>query len=245
LNHLWTQLLTRQADLTICGSNWSRSSLISSGFDPKRIAVLPYPVDFEQFPLDVAESDTFPHLLHLGRCDPRKRIDLLLDAYRLIREDLPRSRLLAIGRPGRIPQIAELFFQDDLYPDVQYLPGIPRSEVPGVLSKTDLLIQTSESENFGSSVAEALASGVPVVVGPTNGTADYIDDRSVVFPEYTPRAVATAVIRALRMNLPTNMQNRRARRELAAQRFSPESVTAKLEALLAEHLHLQSPHCGN
>jgi glycosyltransferase involved in cell wall biosynthesis len=239
LDHLWSQLLTRPADLTICGSNWTRNSLISTGFDRKRTAVIPYAVDVDQFPLSEAVSDTFPRLLHLGRCDPRKRIDLLLDAFRLVREQTPRPSLMAIGRPGRLPQITKLFFQEDLSPDVHYLPSIPQTEVPEVLSKTDLLIQTSESEDFGHSVAEALVSGVPVVVGPTNGMADYIDDRSVVFPEYTPKAVAAAVIHALRINPSARPQHRQARRELAAQHFSPESVTAKFEALLAEHLHLR------
>jgi glycosyltransferase involved in cell wall biosynthesis len=88
-------------------------------------------------------------------------------------------------------------------------------------------------------VAEALLSGVPVVVGPTNGTADYLDDRSVIFSEYTAEAIATAIIRALRINLPAKMEHRQARRELATQHFSSDSVTAGFEALLATQLHLQ------
>ena len=60
-------------------------------------------------------------------------------------------------------------------------------EVPALLREATVLVQTSENENFGSSVAEALACGTPVVVGPSNGTADYIDEHSMIFGDYEPR----------------------------------------------------------
>jgi glycosyltransferase involved in cell wall biosynthesis len=58
-----------------------------------------------------------------------------------------------------------------------------------------------EVPNFGSSVAEALACGTPVVVGPSNGTAQYTDSSSQVFADYTCESIAKAVsdvIRAIR-----------------------------------------------
>jgi glycosyltransferase involved in cell wall biosynthesis len=40
---------------------------------------------------------------------------------------------------------------------------VPRAQVPGLLRGAAVVVQTSENEDFGSAVAEALACGTPVV----------------------------------------------------------------------------------
>jgi glycosyltransferase involved in cell wall biosynthesis len=80
---------------------------------------------------------------------------------------------------------------------VKYVPHLSRPRVPELIQEAAVLAQTSENENFGSSVAEALACGVPVVVGPTNGTADYIDETSEIFDLYRAESVGAAIVRVL------------------------------------------------
>lgn len=60
-----------------------------------------------------------------------------------------------------------------------------------------MLVQPSEEENCGSSVAEALVCGTPVVVGSTNGTCDYVDAGGATFADYRVEDVAAAIARVL------------------------------------------------
>jgi glycosyltransferase involved in cell wall biosynthesis len=65
------------------------------------------------------------------------------------------------------------------------------------MSTIDVHLQPSENENFGGSAAEALACGVPTVLGPTNGTADALESAAFRFDRYEPDAVAAAMERAM------------------------------------------------
>jgi glycosyltransferase involved in cell wall biosynthesis len=234
IQQLWDGLTTTDADLTICGSTWTLDSLARSGHDRRKLAALPYPIDFDHFSLSKGRHSPASRILHLGRCDPRKRVDLLLDSFRLVRGQIPQARLTAVGRPGMIEATIEGFAAPDLQGHVTYLPGVPRHDVRCLLGDADLLVQTSESENFGSSVAEALACGLPVVVGPTNGTADYIDPYSQVFNSYTPESVAEAILAALERNSSADGFQPERRRSHAMGLLSRASVTDRFEALLRE-----------
>ncbi len=48
---------------------------------------------------------------------------------------------------------------------MKVIDGVPREAVPDLIRQATAVVQVSENENFGSSIAEALACGVPVVAG--------------------------------------------------------------------------------
>jgi glycosyltransferase involved in cell wall biosynthesis len=79
---------------------------------------------------------------------------------------------------------------------------------------------------------EALACGVPVIAGPTNGTAEYASPSSFLFREYTAESVlaamrrAVAAVRADRAGLAADA------RRTAEAHFRPEAVAARVVELL-------------
>src|SRR5205085_9269547 len=119
-------------------------------------------------------------------------------------------------------------------------PPVPRTDVPRLLAECDVLVQPSDNENFGFSVAEALASGRPVVVGPTKGTGEYGGDAAFRFGEYTSSSVAEAMQRAfdaVRANGPAIAMAARAR---AREHFAIENVVRQFEEIVATGL-LRAP----
>jgi glycosyltransferase involved in cell wall biosynthesis len=192
-------VLLASSSRVICGSEWARQEIVSRGVPPERVHALPYPIDLELFHPGKAEAVDWesPVLLHLGRLDPRKRLDLLLDAFAVVLQSFPRARLQIVGPPGNARNQLSLIEQFARREQVKYVPHLSRPRVPELIQEAAVLAQTSENENFGSSVAEALACGVPVVVGPTNGTADYIDETSEIFDLYRAESVGAAIVRVL------------------------------------------------
>jgi glycosyltransferase involved in cell wall biosynthesis len=214
-------------DVLLCGSAWSKERFVSAGYRPDTIWTTPYPVDAALFaPASSKPASESPLFVHLGRCDPRKRLDLLVAAFRLVRSQLPQARLRMIGNPGYFPRILRLFEGES---GVVYTPQRPHQEMSDILRSAHVLVQTSQNENFGTAVAEALSTGLPVVLGATNGTADYIDAHSQLFLDHEPSAVARAMIAAWRNDTP---ERRIQRIRRASTVFAPSTVADTFETAL-------------
>jgi glycosyltransferase involved in cell wall biosynthesis len=220
----------------ILPSTWSRDSMIAEGAPAETTHALPYAVDLETFcPEPEAQIDwDRPMVLSLGRLDPRKRLDLLLDAFAILRETFPGIRLRIVGRAGYAPNHLSLLEHFRHRDAVQYLQPVPREQVPPLLRQAAAIVQTSENENFGSAVAEALACGTPVVVGSSNGTASYIDHNSRVFDSYTPESVAAAVLSTLEARRERPRDVRRSTRAAAERWFAAPTVAGRLLEIIEE-----------
>ena len=185
----------RRADVLIGGSRWTVDNWVKLGADPDACLALPYPVDLDAFRPDGpgAPDPDVATFLWLGRVVPRKRLDLLLDAYGLLRRDRSDVRLVVVGRFSYVRKMRALLDRFGPGDGFEYRPFVPRAEVPSLLRSVDVLVQPSENEDVGSSVLEALACGTLPVVGPTNGTRDYLSPSSVVFGAYTPESLRDAM----------------------------------------------------
>lgn len=101
-------------------------------------------------------------ILHVGSTIARKRIDVLLETVAILRRLWPRLRLIRVGdtfTPTQERQVRQL----DLGGAVTVLPFVDRRVLAALYRRATLLLQPSEREGFGLPVAEAMASGTPVV----------------------------------------------------------------------------------
>lgn len=104
-------------------------------------------------------------LLFLGRIHPNKGLDVLLPAWREVQEAFPRWRLRIVGpdNEGHLTAMqalaAGLGLQRVNFDGPAYGPAKLQA-----YREAELFILPSYSENFGMSVAEALAAGTPAIV---------------------------------------------------------------------------------
>jgi len=222
----------RQSDVIICGSRWACTQMEKFGVNAGRLHGLPYPIDLQEFiPAPKEATDGF-HLLWLGRIVPRKRLDLFLDAAEIL---IARGLNLRVTVIGGFPFARgfQKLIDRFRYPQrMNYAASIDRREVRALMQTVDVVVQPSESENFASTPAEALACGVPVVLGPTNGTRDYTDGAAIVFDRYDAASVADAVNQMLDL-IRQNPKEVADRSRAAAERhFQLAGIVDQLEAIL-------------
>lgn len=220
------------SDHIIVGSGQSKLTLMELfGFQDAQVSPLPYPVDLQVFrPVQGVRSSEELRCLWLGRIVPRKRLDLFLDAAALAISRGVDIRLTIAGDFRMVPGY-EALIKGFPYPDrLLWRKHVPRKEVPDLLRSHDVLIQPSEEEDFGSSVAEAQACGLPVIVGSTNGNRDYLSSRDIVLEEDSAHALCAALIAmATREESPDAPSlSRRAAKEF----FDIDRVADQLLALL-------------
>lgn len=221
----------------IVGSKQSaRTMRVRYGIPARELRLLPYPIDLQMFHLPATPPAPSPALrvLWLGRIIPRKRLDLFLNgAAEAIRRGLD-VRLSIVGGVGFVPGYEKLIEQFP-YPDrLKWTPFLPREEVPALLHTHDVLAQPSEEENFGSSVAEAQACGLPVIVGATNGNADYLCPRDIHLADYHVKTYADALETMAHRKAHGQWGNPAESRQLAEKHFSLEKLTQQLIEILRD-----------
>jgi len=183
------------SDLIVVGSSQSRRTLHREFHLPEsRTASLPYPIDLEAFqPGAGAATRRTKRCLWLGRIVPRKRLDLFLDGVAMAIRNGADIEAAVIGNVGFVARYGKLIGTFPFPDRLKWIPSVPRSDVPGLMRGYDVLIQPSEEEDFGSSVAEAQACGVPVIVGNTNGNGDYLSSSDIQLQTDDPRELAAAI----------------------------------------------------
>jgi len=230
-------------DHVITSSQWNAEVFERIGIPPGRLTVIPFMLDLERFhpPASWEGRGRRVVFMHLGRVVPRKRVDLLLEAFSRLRAEDPDVSLLVIGQFAYAHGYRRLLGLDRIPPGVEYRPGVPRAEVPELFRSVDVLVQASENEHFGFSVMEALGSGVPVIAGPTNGTAEYAPPE-FLFEEHTPEAMLAAMRRCAAAVRTDRAAVARQARNAAETAFDVADVTARFLAVVRQAVGARRPH---
>jgi len=217
-----------KSDILIVGSKNTADWLdkIYKNKMPKKVFVLPYPIDLELFrPAKKATKNKT--ILWLGRIVPRKRIDLLLKAFELFRKSNPDYSLKVIGDLRYASRYQDLMNKHM----VNHIEYVKRTTAVKEIQKSSLVIQTSEDENFGSAIAEALACGKPALIGSSNGTGDHIGGLNLFFDAYDPTNIARNLDRVIKTQYPENKL-----RKIAEMNFDPCCTARQLENIFHESI---------
>ena len=163
----------RHADIVTCVSETTRRDLVGAGLVPlERTEVVLNGVHPSCAPAPDSEADNaaatllgpprFTDLLHVGSTIPRKRVDVLLRAFKAVASRRQDVRLVRVG--GRFtPAQERLAAELGIAKQIVVLPFLERSVLAAVYRRAALLLQPSEREGFGLPIVEAMACGTPVV----------------------------------------------------------------------------------
>ncbi|MEO0529298.1 MAG: glycosyltransferase family 4 protein [Planctomycetota bacterium] len=223
------------SDHLIVGSQWSREVLTDSyGIDESRVHHLPYPIDLNVFrpPVEPRTTTGPLRVLWLGRFVPRKRLPLFLNAMAEAIDQGVDLRATVVGRSAFVPNYERLI-AEFTYPDrLDHRSSVSRADVPALMAEHDILVQPSDDENFGSSVAEAQACGMPVIVGATNGTGDYVCERSIRLADDRVATLVDAVAAMAARKRAGELADGGSSREAAKRHCAPARVAAGLERVI-------------
>ncbi len=139
----------------------------------RAIWVMPPCTDLRRFAPEPERSARPPGqpvtILFVGRLEPRKGVMLLLESYRRLCADGLDVRLVIAGDGGEEPALRRFAGQHRL-PGVSFIGRFDAADAPGLYAACDIACAPSPyGESFGIVVAEAMASGKPVVAAANSG----------------------------------------------------------------------------
>ena len=170
---------------------------------PKNMALSPDDAAYvcNQFGIDVDR----PLVCQVSRFDPWKDPIGVIDAYRMIDEQVPSAQLALVGSMATDdPEGWEFFQRTYEYansdPDIKILNNLNNVgaiEVNAFQSQADVLIQKSLREGFGLTVTEALWKGRPAVAGNVGGIPLQIEHGVSGYLVSTPEEAAECSVAIL------------------------------------------------
>jgi glycosyltransferase involved in cell wall biosynthesis len=175
----------RAADALVCPSRYlARMAESHYELEAGSVEVIPYPVEVSNVTTRAIGTWEGGTISYVGRLEPRKGVIEWIEAavavalehaaaqFSLIGADTPRwgtgdestrDALLA-----RIPHALRSRFT--------FVGAVPRSELAGHLARARFAVVPSRWENFPFTCIEAMLSGLPVLVSPTGGMAEMVED---------------------------------------------------------------------
>jgi trehalose synthase len=149
---------------------------------PKNMALSPEDASYvcAQFGIDVDR----PMICQVSRFDPWKDPLGVIDAYRMVKEEIPSVQLALVGSMASDDPEGWDYFNAtvahaDGDPDIHILNNfnnVGAIEVNAFQSQSDVLIQKSTREGFGLTVAEAIWKGRPFIGGDVGGIPLQVED---------------------------------------------------------------------
>ncbi|HSF39041.1 MAG TPA: glycosyltransferase family 4 protein [Thermoanaerobaculia bacterium] len=155
------------ADHVLTVSELARQTYLEAGVPEGKVHAVTLGADTELF--TPGEGGTGPvTFLFSGATIRRKGFDLLLAAF----DRVPEGRLRLVGPKGDLGHLL-----DGRSPDrVTFVGPVPQRELAEELRRADCLVLPSRNDSYGMVVAEALASGTPVLVSEMVGAKDLVSE---------------------------------------------------------------------
>ena len=204
-----------------------------SGYFPGQYNIIPNGIDIGHFSPDVSPIDEFcdgkANILFVGRLEKRKGLNYLLEAYRIIKKELPNSRLLIVGPGTRLRRKYKEWVSNNNVKDVVFVGSVPYDDLPRYYKTADICCAPATGgESFGYVLLEAMAMGKPIVASDVEGYASVLTDgvEGLLVPPRDKSKLAQSIISLLAdKSLQLQMG---ARGGLKAQEYDWESVAQRI-----------------
>lgn len=177
---VWREMLQSSKAVVTCSKNLS--DVLSQAIGPMATTKVIYNgVDIsklkERDSVAIAKT-TRRKLISIGKYDPIKGQDVLLNAFLLISDTYTDVDLVMIGATGTsLDTLVDFVTTRELQNRVQFIQNLPHSQIAEYLKNATAFVLASRREGFPLVLLEAGSFGLPVIATRVGGIPELITDR--------------------------------------------------------------------
>ena len=195
--------------------------------------IIPNGVDLEHFSPDVSPIDEFRdgklNILFVGRLEKRKGLNYLLKAYKQVKQEIPDTRLIAVGPGTRLRRKYEKQIKQSGLRDVVFAGYVSYDELPRYYKTADIFCAPATGwESFGIILLEAMAAGKPIIASNVEGYAGLISHgvEGLLVPPKDAKELTRSLISLLRDE--ALRQEMGAKGKLKAREYAWEEISQRI-----------------
>ncbi len=182
----------KRADLVLCPSHFVQESMLRNGLTEAQCPILPFGVNLSTFAPRTKLPAT-PRFICVGDMCLRKGHQYLFRAFDIVREQCPDAELVCVGM--KRTDILHEFKQ--WRNRITYARRLPHTRIAELMQNATAFVLLSVEEGYARVLAEAMASGIPVIATPSTGAPSTITDgrEGFIVPTGNVEAAAQAMLR--------------------------------------------------
>lgn len=136
------------------------------------------------------------YVLCLGTIEPRKNVARLLDVFLSLPLDVQEAfPLIFAGGPGW--KSDALLAQIRSSRNVRYLGYVPEEHLPGIVAGASLLAYPSLYEGFGFPLAQAMATGTPILTSNVSSMPEVAGDAAILIDPMSVESIRDGLLHLL------------------------------------------------
>lgn len=141
---------------------------------------------------DAPDRDSIK-IIHIGRFDPAKNHELLIDAIAIVLKNVRNLKVQLVGEGEYRARLMKKAIKSNLGNHVDFL-GV-RKDTRELLADSDIFVLSSIAEGFGLVLVEAMALGLPIVSTDVGAVKEVVRDgvNGILVEPNSPRALANAM----------------------------------------------------
>ncbi|MFI1771044.1 glycosyltransferase family 4 protein [Thalassobellus citreus] len=200
----------KHADHLIAVSQINKQNMVDLGADENKVSVIHNGIQVEEInnipfknqrPLLGVDEDDFL-IITVGRNKPVKRMALLFEALKKLK-DYKKIKCICVGPIQDLKLLAEdynildkMIFTGQIPENYDIKMQPPYPDLINLYRSSNIYISTSYVESFGNSAADALACGIPIIIGKKHGVRDVINkgETGWIMDEETPSYLADMIL---------------------------------------------------
>lgn len=199
----------RRAAAVVCVSAATARRLAATGGTRGPVFVAPHGIDHDRFRPEPPGGDADaaalaalgarpPYVLFLGTLEPRKQVDVLVEAFSTVAGSRPDLQLVLAGRPGWGGDAVDRAVAASSHRDRVLRTGyVPEPAVAALLRRAAAVCYPAAEEGFGLPALEAAACGTAVVTTAGSVMAELVGEAAVTATAGSVPSLVAALTEAL------------------------------------------------
>jgi len=178
-----------RANRIICVSEYERKLItVKFGIQDEKFVVIPNGLNLSEFS-GITGMKNHQRILHVGRLEAYKGIQHIIEAL----PELPDYTLTLVGKGPYESELHQLATEKDVSDRITWKKDLSREELLQEYALAGLFISLSSFEAYGITVAEALVSGLQVIVNRNGALGEFVDGITCVGIDPSPENLVKAI----------------------------------------------------